>query len=442
VPWSTTDSTLFPRAYYRDADGDGNLDRDSQGRVTVERLDLVRRRWVKNRHYGWVPRLRIEHPGGALTVGGELRAHDGRHVGSVIGGSGLPPATGPDHVYYDYHPRTFAAGLFAREEWRLRPRVTATADLAWRHQGYSMQGDQFDGVQFDQAYDFALPRLGVRWSMRDDAAMFLAVAQSHREPAFRDLYDGEGMGNVPLIVGGEPLIRPENVMDYEAGFEWGHSGLAATANLFRMDFRDELVYAGQFDIDLGYPILGNAARSVHQGIELAVTASNRTPAGTGAAPEPGPRRGPEIVASASAALGDNHFVEYQEIYGTAPTDIVSYDGKAIGFFPAVMGNLSAHANWPRASLGFDLRYAGRIYVDNTESKDASAAPRTVLDADASYRLAVPGAGRVEFRARVLNAFDRRYETGGYMDYDAGGSLVPHLIPAAARQVMGELRLEF
>ena len=87
--WATDDSTLFGREYYR-LDDAGFFVRDAQGRVLVDSLDLVRRRWVGNRHFGWIPRARIEHAGGALTAGGELRFHDGRHIGTVLGGQGLP----------------------------------------------------------------------------------------------------------------------------------------------------------------------------------------------------------------------------------------------------------------------------------------------------------------------------------------------------------------
>ncbi|MBI5709196.1 MAG: TonB-dependent receptor [Candidatus Eisenbacteria bacterium] len=182
-PWWTTDSTLFARDYYAQDPG-GALVRDSLGRVQVERFDLVRRRTVANRHYGWVPRVRISHAGGALTVGGELRAHDGRHWGEILTGSGLPPGTGPDHKYYDYHPRTLSGAAFAREEWQVEPRTLVTADLAWRHQGYAMRDDQFDGIRFDQRYDFALPRLGVTFAPRHDLSLFASWAQSRREPAF------------------------------------------------------------------------------------------------------------------------------------------------------------------------------------------------------------------------------------------------------------------
>src|SRR6185436_17662357 len=128
-----------------------------------------------------------------------------------------------------------------------------------------------------QTYDFGLPRAALSWQPSARWQAFASYAYGSREPAFRDLYDAEGPGAVPLygtidVAAGiykDPLIRPENVHDLEAGGTWKGDGGSVTANLYRMEFRDELVYAGQFDTDLGYPILGNAARSIHQGVELA-----------------------------------------------------------------------------------------------------------------------------------------------------------------------------
>jgi len=434
TPWATTDSTLFPRDYYRDTDGDGNLDRDAQNQVTVERADVVRKRWIRNRHFGWVPRLRMEHDGGTMTVGGELRAHDGRHVGSLISGSGLPPGTPPDYAYYDYHPRTLSAGVFAREELRLQPQLRVTVDLGLRYQGYDMRGDRFDGVSFDQTYLFALPRLGLTWTPDPRWTVFGAAAYSSREPSFRDLYDAEGAGSVPLYANGVPLVRPERVKDYELGVTWKGEAAAFPrsfgANLFRMNFSDELVYAGQFNTDLGYPTVGNAAKSIHQGVEL----TGRMDIG-----EQGPAH-PHLGLAANLTLSDNHFVHYSEFYGPTPADEVKYDGNAIGFFPATIAQAAATFGWRSSLLDLEAQHAGRIYVDNTESQAASIAPRTVLNLRAAYSARLPGTSGAEVSVRVLNVLDHRYETSGYMDYDSGGNLVPHLIPAATRQVLGELRL--
>jgi iron complex outermembrane recepter protein len=432
-PWTTSDPALFGAdslAYYRN--NGVSLDRDAQGRVTVENFDAVRRRWVGNRHFGWIPRVRVGESREALAVGGELRWHDGRHIGTLMSGNGLPPGTEPDHVYYDYHPRTFSVGLFARKDWRPVSALTATLDLAWRHQDYFMRGDRFDGVRFDQGYDFALPRLGLRWTGSERWSIFAAAAHSRREPAFRDLFDAEGAGSVPLFSGGAPLIRPERVNDYEAGVDWHDNTLKATLNLFRMDFRDELVYAGQFNTDLGYAILGNAARSLHQGAEIEASAVLGLRHG-----DPGPR----LELTANLTLSDNHFVRYREVYGTSPGDTVSYDGKAIGFFPAAMGNLSARFGAGGATIGADLQHVGRMYLDQTEAREGSIAPRTVLNLAGGYRVRRSQGPSVELSVRLFNALDRRYETGGY-SYFFGGTRYTDFIPAATRNALAQVRVEF
>ena len=200
------------------------------------------------------------------------------------------------------------------------------------------------------------------------------------------------------------------------------------AALFHMDFRDELVYAGQFDTDLGYPILGNAARSVHQGVELAAAVSRPI----------GEARG---SLEANATFSDNHFVRYREAWGPTSADEASYDGRPLGFFPAVMANLVARAAWRGASAGAAVQHAGRIYVDNTGTKANSIAPRTTLDLSGALAGELGGA-RAELSLRVTNALDRRYEAGGWMDYDAAGNLVPVLVPAATRGWLAGLRVDW
>ena len=461
APWKITDSTLAPRDYY-EQDATGALTQDGSGRFTLTRTDVVRRRQIVDRHYGWVPRVRIDYADGSFTLGGEVRAHDGHHVGEVLSGGTLPPGTAPDREYYDYHPRTLAAGVFVRAERRLPHDLTGTVDVAWRRQSYQMRDDAFDHLSFDQSYLFTLPRVALGWAPARPWSAFASWSYASREPAFRDLYDGEGVGNLPLFRYAippnnfsNPLVKPENVNDLELGASWrtaaGSGGSSsATLNLFRMDFRDELVFAGQFNTDLGYPILGNAARSVHQGAELALRGERSFVRGVSASLE------------GNATLSDNHFVRYQEVYGLTSSDTLHYDGKQIALFPAVMGNLAARLRAGGASIGAEVQHAGRIYVDNTESMLASIGPHTALNLSAAWRMrtrgargaanelapaggtpadGAPGPG-IELSVRVLNALDNHYATSGYMDYDAAGNLVPQFVPAATRAVLGQVRMDF
>ena len=433
---ATTDTTLMPRDHYAQ-DANGVLLRDAQGRASIVNFDVTRRREVTNRHYGWLPRARLAHAHGALTMGGELRYHDGRHVGTVIAGDPLPSGTANPTSYYDYHPRTLAAGLYAREEWDFSPVLRATADLAWRHAGYAMRGDRFDRIAFDQRYDFATPRVALQWQANERAQVFASYAYSSREPAFRDLYDAEGIGSVPLyrrvnVAAGiyeDPLIRPEHVRDLELGASWRTPTLALSANAYRMDFRDELVFAGQFDTDLGYAILGNAARSVHQGVELSAAASRRSASGL------------ELGVDLNATLSDNHFVEFRESFGPTPADQVVYDDKPIGFSPAIMANSAVHAAWHGLAARLEAQHAGRVYVDNTGTTANSIAPHTVWNAALSLAHVVAGTA-VTALVRGLNLGDLRYATTGYMDFDRRGDLVPHVMPAATRSWQAEVRVEW
>lgn len=435
APWLTTDTTIAPHDYYA-LDGNGHVVLDGQGRATIERTDLVRRREVVNRHFGWLPRLRRTWDRGATTLGGELRFHDGRHVGRVLSGTALTPGTAPDVAYYDYHPRTLSAGLFAREEWDARADLRVTADLAWRHQGYQMRDDRFDGIRFDQTYDFANPKLGLAWTPSERWSAFASVAMAAREPAFRDLYDAEGAGSLPLygtvdVANGvyeNPLVKPEHVRDYEAGATWRSAQATASVVAYHMAFDDELVWAGQYNSDLGYPILGNAAKSVHQGLELSGAIAR-------------PLGAAKLDADANVTLADHHFVDYVEHYGPTSADDVSYAGKAIGFAPATMANVSARVSRAGVTLGAEAHHAGRIYVDNTESDENSIAPRTTFDVSLAAARPLFGA-RTEATFRVQNATDVRYATGGWMDYDENGNYGPLLLPAAPRSWTLALRVDW
>jgi iron complex outermembrane receptor protein len=433
---ATTDTTLYPRAYYQQ-DANGVLVRDAQGRATVVAFDVTRRREITDRHYGWLPRARWAQAHGALTVGGELRFHDGHHVGTVIAGDPLPPGTPNPSGYYDYHPRTMAAGLYAREEWDLSQALRLTGDLAWRHTGYAMRDDHFDGIAFDQHYDLGVPRVALAWQPTKAWQAFASYSYASREPAFRDLYDGEGVGSVPLyghidVAAGiyeDPLIRPEHVNDYELGGSWRAPNASLTANVYRMDFRDELVDAGQFNTDLGYPILGNAARSVHQGVELAANVSGRL------------AHGVELGFDGNTTLSDNHFVEFRESFGATTADQVVYDGKPLGFVPAVMANAGVRAGWHGVSARIEAQQTGRIFVDNTGTDANSIAPHTVWNGALTAAGRVAGQ-RASATLRGFNLADLRYSTSGYMDYDSRGALVPTLMPAATRSWLAEVRVEW
>ena len=171
----------------------------------------------------------------------------------------------------------------------------------------------------------------------------------------------------------------------------------------------------------------SAARSVHQGLELAAHGVRRL------APDV------RLTLEGNASLGDHHFVSYRERYGPTPADDVVYDGRPIGFSPATLANAAAGLDVHGLGLRLEAQYTGRVYVDNTGTRANSVDPHTVWNAALTLERAIAGT-RVTGTLRALNLSDLRYTTTGYMDDDRGGALVPHRMPAATRTLLAELRL--
>jgi iron complex outermembrane receptor protein len=226
----------------------------------------------------------------------------------------------------------------------------------------------------------------------------------------------------------DPLVRPEQVRDWEAGLRargpWGE----ATLGGYWMSFSNEIVYNGQID-DNGNPITGNAARSRHAGIE----ASLRGQAGA------------HLAWSGTMGWNHDRFGRYLEYVDSTTT--VDYSGNRIAGFPDLIARVTATVRFGDGRLELGADHVGRQYLDNTENdrkdraaglpgpfEDKSIAPWTVANAALGWQFPAALGGREwSVELRVNNLFDTRYETAGYVDYPAPAyAPTPVWIPAATR----------
>ena len=427
----TASSALFyfpGKGYYEEFREGGDL-RDynyPDDPSTPAATDIVRQRWVKNVHLGWVPRARYVNGRYEGEAGLDLRLHEGRHWGELVWSDQQPANPEPNHVYYDYKGRVINTSAFVRQSYAIAERLRGTLDLALHHQGYELKDDAINGQFFDEDYTFFSPRVGLIWTVNDAPEKHVEAYGSwsfaEAEPIFRELYDPENAGSQPafgtILPSGElqdPLVRPEQVDDYALGLRargtWGEASLGG----YWMDFRDEIVYNGTLD-DNGNPITGNAAQSRHRGIEASLAAHATS----------------KLDFRGSFQWSNDRFVDYAEYVDSATT--IDYSGNRIAGFPDVSGRLAASYRFGHARIELAGEHAGRQYLDNNEDGAASIAPWTV--AHAAFGLALPGlfgSRQTEVTARVTNLFDTHYETAGYVDYPAPSfAPTPVWIPAATR----------
>ncbi len=436
----TTDPTWFGAdslAYYTH-DGD-QLQRDNLGQLQLARTDLVRQKWVDKQQVGWMGRLERVHPHGRLTIGSEISGYRGRHWGKVVWAAAMPAQVTPNLTYYRYRGRQATAALYLHELYIPRPDLRLMAEMQLQQKEYRFAQDAVGALvgaernAYRVRHRFANPRAGVTWQVTPNLGLFASAALAQREPADADYYDTwegpDDRGADPLFArsdtlraGGqitgvrwhEPLVDPEQVMDFELGTVARRGPHQLHLNAYWLDLRHEIVAYGQLD-DEGNPVRGNARRTVRRGLEATV----RIALATG------------LDLEGSGAVSRNYFADYTHLTWAADGSVVGLDyaGHTLPLFPQRLATLRlVYARGIWASDG-QLQYAGPQQLDDSNSAQRRLPGHTTVDVGLHCRLDPVGLTGVRLEGLVRNAAGARYSGSGYYDEWAGAR---YLFPAATR----------
>jgi hypothetical protein len=215
-------------------------------------------------------------------------------------------------------------------------------------------------------------------------------------------------------------------------------------NVYRMQFRDEFVYAGGLDSD-GVPITTNAGQSLHEGIE--VEASGRLP---GAVDLSGYLAVSRDILEQDTVLSPDAGVTY----------VIDYSGNRIALFPGSTARLAVARTFGPVRIELSGRRVGTIYLDNSQNERKTPANRDVpgyvnkeIDpftllgaqfiADLS-RAAHRKTGSLTLRLRIDNLLDSQVAQFGY-SYPTNAAYTEfysEFYPAATRSVMLGLSFGF
>ena len=426
------DGSWAPYSYYRITNQNGfNVTGDPDALYIPNALI---RAWVGNVQYGWLPRATIKHSNGELTLGAEVRRHRSLHWGALRWGENLPAGVTPDYHYYEYRGAKDIFSIYAHELYRLRPDLTLMLDLHYARKSYRLYDEKYIGTDFTVPYNVLNPRVGVNFNLTDAINLYAQVSRTSREPRLKNLYDA-AEASTPASWGvvvepqfrqrpgggydfSNPLVRPEVLTDIEVGGGYSTPRFRATANLYFMDFSNEIIRSGQLD-RFGQPVTGNADRTRHSGIELTGTA-----------------RVGELELHGNMTVSRNRLLQYS-VYEN-DTTVISLDGNAIAGFPGFIANARASYTMDGFSAVLSMQHVGDFYTDNAQDPDnGSTDPGrtvdayTVFHAWVNYRLPLEFAHSVEVRVQVNNLFDTIYASHG-----EGGDF----FPAATRNIFASLQI--
>ncbi|HET8773824.1 MAG TPA: TonB-dependent receptor [Thermoanaerobaculia bacterium] len=308
----------------------------------------------------------------------------------------------------------FAKVSYTAGRWNLY------GDAQVRHATFDYHGDVDDVDIRSIDWTFFNPKIGARYRLSPRSSVYASVGRTTREPTRNDMFLGEDNPPVTLDPG---AVRPERVLDYEAGWSWRGASVELAANLYAMEFRNEIAATGE-QSEIGLTLRKNAGRSFRRGVEL--DASWQVV--------------PSVRLKTSANLSRNRIRGWTQVV----------DGRSLVYrnvepllSPAVI--LSQAVDFTpnaRFSAGAVGRYVGRSYLDNTNSDFTDAPAYFVLDGNASY--AVTSRARVTLQVNnVLDSDEIRPSGYSYL-YFTGEELsgTAYYYPHATRNAVVLLDFTF
>jgi iron complex outermembrane receptor protein len=327
-------------------------------------------------------RASFEHVSGGLhlTLGAHANDFASRHTQGVVGGARR------------YSNRGFksVAESFAKLGVD-RGRAHLYADAQVRHARFRYRGDLDLG---SVAWTFFNPKLGLRFDLTPALGAYGSVGRTTREPGRGDMLSGEDNATVFHDL---RAVRPERVVDVEAGVELRRGALEVKANAYAMGFRDEIALTGELS-QVGLPLRRNVERSFRRGLELEATW----------------KPAPSLTLRHASNVSRNRiraWTQFYDVYDEAGTwvDSVSRAHRDVPplLTPAVTLNQSlAWKASARVDLSLSGRWVSRAHLDNT-GDDALRTP-SFFDLDAGLALDLGRfvkSGRPRLRVQVDNLLD-------------------------------------
>lgn len=254
--------------------------------------------------------------------------------------------------------------------------ATVFADLQYRKTTFDYKGS----VEMERRnWSFLNPKVGVSYALNERLTTYVSVGKVGREPTRTDMFGGnEDLG---LSEQGEPalyVVDSERVTDYQAGLRYRGSRAQLSANLFHLDFDNEITLSGQFGPN-GLPLHQDVDSSIRQGLEL----------------------------EAAVGLSHNWNFKSSASFMRAKIEHGQEEFEPI-LTPETVVDVGLNYEGATVSFGVDARFVDESFLNF--ANDARLDSHVVVDLYGRYRFS--GA---ELELKVNNVFDKKYVGSGAMD---------------------------
>lgn len=387
-----------------------NLDTLFIGGDTILNTDLVRRKWLDNDFYGGILNLEFTNDFMTSIIGGGYFQYEGNHFGEVVWAEF--GATDPNrNPYYKSYSNKRDWNVYWKNLIDINYSVTAFVDLQIRGVNYSAAGSDDDVGTFSFSQDnlFFNPKAGITYRVDDRDKVFISYAMAHKEPNRTDL----------IYADPEKLPKPEELHDFELGYDFKGEKLQIKGNAFYMFYVNQLVLTGELD-NVGYPIRRNVGKSYRIGVELAFSWR----------PVKWLRWSPNVTYMQSQNL------DYIEDFGN--DTLKALGNTAIAYSPnLIFASTMEFFPITGLSIAWFSKYVDRQYLSNNESEQLTLDAYFLNDIRVTYDLNPKWIDSIRLYAGIYNAFNVQYASNGYV----WGS-TPYFYPQAGANFLAGITVSF
>ena len=418
--WNTALYLTTGKGYYEEYKAgvdfsDYNI--DIKGKQNVP-ADLVRRRWLDNNFYGQISALSYVDSLNDLTLGGGWSVYDGLHYGTL---PYLNKIFAPNNFrYYDNDALKKEMNTYVKWERTLTKQFKSFIDLQYRFVNHQMNGfTKNTDLAIERKFNFFNPKMGLTYQAKN-IFYYTSVAVANKEPN-RDDFEASAIE--------QP--RKEQLVDWETGFEFKKTKYAINANVYYMDYKDQLVLTGKIN-DVGAYTRINVPKNYRAGIELQFKyALNK-----------------KYSTSYNITFSQNkikEFTEYVDDYDQFTQVAIPHKNTNIALSPSLTTNRTF--NWrPNDKLSFfwTTKYTSKQFLDNTENKSRILDAYFINDINAHWTIMNKTKFTMLLQFYANNLLDVQYAPNGYTySYISNGSVTTsnNYYPMAGRNYWVSLKID-
>lgn len=349
---------------------------------TINRTDLIRRRWLDNHFIAANANVNYKKDNLEISGGGYVSYYKGDHYGEILWARYASDSEKGDR-YYEGDAAKKEFSVFTKAGYRLNDNWNFFADIQGRFINYKTTGITSDlvAMELDENYSFFNPKAGFSYQLNGANQFYFSYGRALREPSRSDFREG--------------ILTPEKLDDFELGWRFdNHRGVRINTNIYYMYYNDQLVLSGQMS-DTGRPLRTSSGESYRMGLEVDAEI----------------QISPKFRAIPNITISSNKNIDF---VASVDGELINLGKTNISFSPSVIaGNILEYR--PVTNLGFGLlsKYVGEQYMGNIDSEKSKLDAYFVNDLNVTYRLELPWIDEVVFSALVNNIFDIKYISNGY-----------------------------